>query len=92
MKNKPVASIIALSFLAIMLAAYLAIIHYVPSAGSICSISNNMDCDKVNKSSYSNLFYALGFPDMQYAIGFDIPVALLGLIAYLILFSLGMFQ
>ncbi|MBT6068998.1 vitamin K epoxide reductase family protein [Candidatus Peregrinibacteria bacterium] len=64
-----------LSFLGLIgvgLAGYLTYLHFVPEASSICEFSESFSCDKVNKSTYSELF--------------GIPVAVMGLLYYLAMF------
>lgn len=63
--------IIGLALLGALLAAYALSLHYQTGASAICDISETFSCDKVNKSQWSELF--------------GIPVALLGLLAYLVL-------
>lgn len=62
-----------LSFLGILVAAYLVYQHYKPAGGSFCNISGYINCDIVNKSIYAEIF--------------GIPVAMLGMLAYGILFA-----
>jgi len=64
--------ILILAFIGILLAAYALPLHYASDGTGICNISESFNCDKVNKSPWSELF--------------GIPVALLGLIAHLVLF------
>jgi len=61
-----------INLLAMGSAAYLLHVHYAPSASSVCNISDKLNCEIVNKSIYSQLF--------------GIPVSLLGLLAYGLLF------
>jgi vitamin-K-epoxide reductase (warfarin-sensitive) len=49
--------------------------HYSASATEYCDLSATFNCDIVNRSSYARLF--------------GIPVALIGLIGYLLLFTLS---
>lgn len=65
----------ALNFLAIFITGYLTYLHYKPSASTICKINEYWDCDVVNKSVYSELF--------------GVPVAVLGLLTYLLLFFMA---
>lgn len=65
----------ALNFLAILDTIYLTYMHFKPSASEWCKLSDYLDCDIVNKSIYAELF--------------DIPVAILGLLTYLLLFGLA---
>jgi uncharacterized membrane protein len=64
---------IRLNFLAILITLYLTYMHYKPDASEICVLSDTFNCDIVNKSSYAELF--------------GVPVAILGLMAYLFLFG-----
>lgn len=52
--------------------------HYGHDSTSFCNINATFDCDIVNRSSYSKIA--------------GIPVALAGLLAYLLMASLAMFQ
>lgn len=67
-----------LSFLGILVAAYLVYQHYKPAGGSFCNIGDYVNCDIVNKSIYSEIF--------------GIPVAALGMLAYGILFAGSMWM
>lgn len=60
-----------LSDIGIALTAYLLYQHYRSSGSSFCNISEYLNCDIVNKSTYSEIF--------------GIPVALFGLFAYLVI-------
>ena len=64
---------IRLNFLAILITLYLVYMHYKPDASEICTFSDTWDCDIVNKSPYAEFF--------------GVPVAILGLMAYLFLFA-----
>lgn len=64
-----------LNGLAILITTYLTYLHFKPSASTICKINEYFDCDIVNKSTYSELF--------------GVPVAILGLLTYLLLFALS---
>ena len=79
---------ILLSLLGVLITSYLIYVHYKPVEDSLCSISDKMDCNSVNKSQYSGFFGSVGLIKLKYALGFDIPVALLGLLTYSILFIL----
>ncbi len=61
-----------ISPLGLAASSYLLYLHFKPEASSICKLSERFDCDIVNKSKYSEIF--------------DIPVALFGIIAYVLLF------
>ena len=52
--------------------------HYHRDASSFCNINATFDCDVVNRSSYSEVA--------------GIPVALVGLLAYLFMLGLALFQ
>lgn len=64
---------IRFNFLAILITLFLTYLHSRPEASGICTLNATWDCDIVNKSQYSELF--------------GVPVAILGLIAYLFLFG-----
>jgi uncharacterized membrane protein len=64
-----------LNVLAIAVTTYLTYLHFKPSASTICKINEYFDCDIVNKSIYSELF--------------GIPVSILGLLTYVLLFIVG---
>src|SRR5690242_13652682 len=72
MKGKRETGLMAIALLGILLAAYAIPLHYPPSSSSICNISETVNCDKVNKSPWSEIF--------------GIPVAILGLLSYLFVF------
>lgn len=61
-----------LAFLGSLVSAYLVNLHFSPSEHAFCNINDYFNCDLVNKSSY--------------AVFLGIPVAILGLLAYLTLF------
>lgn len=67
-------TILVLAVIGALLAAYALALHYAPSEGSFCNISANINCDKVNKSPWAEFL--------------GIPVALGGLVAYLLVFLL----
>lgn len=73
MKTGREKAMLILALLGILLSAYAISLHY-KEGGSICDISETISCDKVNKSQFSTLF--------------GIPVAILGLVSYLLLFLL----
>ena len=50
--------------------------HYSTSATEYCDLSATFNCDLVNRSAYARVF--------------DVPVALLGLLGYLLLFALSL--
>jgi len=66
------------SFLGVILTCYLIYQHYSPPNTSFCNINGFINCDLVNKSSYSLLF--------------GVPVSILGLGTYvfLLILSLGL--
>ncbi len=64
--------ILSIALLGILLASYAISLHFTPAGSQFCNYGPSLNCDKVNKSSYSNFF--------------GIPVALGGFIAYLVLF------
>lgn len=61
-----------LNFLGMLVSGYLLFIHFEPSLTDICHLGERWNCDIVNKSTYAELF--------------GIPVAGLGLLAYLSFF------
>lgn len=66
---------LGLNALAILDTVYLTYMHFKPTASTLCKISDYLDCDIVNKSIYAELF--------------DIPVSILGMLTYVLLFALG---
>lgn len=56
--------LVLLSFLGAIISLYLTYLHFEPQASTICNLGEAFDCDKVNKSVYSQIF--------------GIPVAILG--------------
>lgn len=62
-----------LSVFGMLISAYLTYQHFKPVGGPFCNINNFVSCDIVNKSIYSEIF--------------RIPVAVLGFLAYLIIFA-----
>jgi len=71
MKRSPVEkTILVLALLGVLLGLYAVPLHY-KNGGSMCDINAKFNCDTVNKSQWSTLF--------------GIPVAILGLLAYLVL-------
>lgn len=65
-------TVLAAAIIGILLAAYAVGLHYAPSSSSFCDINASWNCDKVNKSPW--------------AVFMGVPVAILGLLAYLALF------
>ena len=72
-KKKLLQCLVILEILAILISSYLIYLHY-KEGKSFCDISERFNCDIVNKSLYSELF--------------GIPVALFGLITFLIMLGL----
>ncbi len=68
-------SLLVISILSIALFAYLTYIHYSPGESKFCDISEGVSCDIVNKSIYSEIF--------------GIPVSLLGLLTFLVVYLLA---
>ena len=66
---------LGLTGIAILDTVYLTYIHFKPTASTLCKINDYLDCDIVNKSIYAELF--------------DIPVSILGMFTYILLFVLG---
>ena len=75
MKNlrKHYIALAILNALAIPDTMYLTYMHYKPLASTICNLGEHLNCDIVNKSTYSELF--------------GIPVSIFGFITYLILMT-----
>lgn len=61
-----------LSLVGIGITVYLTVQHYAVPGEAFCNINNYLSCDIVNKSTYAEIF--------------GIPVAILGLITYVIIF------
>lgn len=62
---------IRLNFVAVLITLYLSYIYFRPEASSVCTINETWDCSVVHASQYAALF--------------GVPVAILGLVAYLFL-------
>jgi len=65
-------SLLAVALLGIILAAYAVPLHYSTGASGWCDINDTVNCDRVNKSPWSEFL--------------GIPVAFLGLLSYLAVF------
>lgn len=65
------ATLVILNLIAIPVTGYLTYMHFDEEASDFCNFGASFDCDIVNKSPWSELF--------------GIPVAILGLITYMIL-------
>lgn len=65
----------ALSFLGMLVTAYLTYQHFAYPGGKFCNVNDYVSCDIVNKSIYAEIF--------------GVPVAILGLIAYTFFFLLS---
>lgn len=89
MKRKITLAIAFLSLIAIIITSYLVMIHYNPAESSPCAISQKIDCSKVNSSDYSELFHLIGAESIYLYLGFDIPIALIGLLTYIALLILS---
>jgi uncharacterized membrane protein len=74
--NNLLIAVVLLSFLAMLVTAYLTYMHFDPGASSFCTINETLNCDIVNQSPWS--IVDLGFV--------EIPVAIMGFVTYLILF------
>jgi len=61
----------AYNLIAVGLSAFLLYLHFKPEETDFCNLAAKLNCDVVNKSIYSEIF--------------GVPVALLGLIAYIII-------
>ena len=77
-KTKFEKTLLAVSFIGVLLSAYAITLHYSNSESSICHIGPLFDCDKVNRSPWSELF--------------GVPVAIFGLLAYLAVFYVVLFR
>lgn len=76
MQNSIKKAIFVLSVVGVLIASYSLYDHYQPtSGGGICHISETLDCDKINKGPFSEIF--------------GIPVSLLGVLFYLTLAALS---
>ncbi|MFA5842291.1 MAG: vitamin K epoxide reductase family protein [Candidatus Gracilibacteria bacterium] len=64
-----------INLLGFAIAAYLTYLHFNPTQEAVCHINDYLNCEVANSSSYSTLW--------------GIPVAMLGLAAYLLLFEMG---
>ncbi len=73
--NKLAAVLAILAAIAMIDAAYLLFLHYSPSSSAFCDISPSLSCGIVNKSVYSEIG--------------GIPLALLGLLTFLVIFVLS---
>lgn len=60
----------------IVVSVYALAHHFELAGGEFCSIGDTLDCDKVNRSVYSEIF--------------GVPVALLGIIFYALIFALAL--
>jgi uncharacterized membrane protein len=61
------------NLLAIPITAFLIYLHFKPELSTVCSFGSKWDCDIINKSIYSTFL--------------GIPVAIMGLVSYLILLT-----
>lgn len=71
--KKYLSALTLLSLAGILVTAYLVYQHYKDPGGSFCNVNDYVSCDIVNKSVYSEFL--------------GIPVAILGLIGYIVLFA-----
>jgi len=78
-KNKLINIIIFLSVLSVLISVYLIYLHYSANASSFCNISEQLNCDVVNKSVYSK------FPT-----GNGMPVSILGLLTFVTIFTIAL--
>lgn len=62
-----------LAVFGMLISVYLAYQHYKPVGGAFCNVNDYVSCDIVNKSIYAEIF--------------NIPVAIFGFLAYLIIFT-----
>ena len=58
-----------LAIVALLVSLYLLYIHFAPSHSEVCNLSDTVNCDVVNKSSYAELF--------------NVPVSLWGAITFI---------
>jgi len=77
--SKLTKSIIILAILGFLIAGYATYLHYKPTDGGVCDLSEVFNCDLVYKSPYSKIF---GIPVPAFGMLF---YALLAVIAYTIL-------
>ncbi len=68
-KNNYLKVISYLSIIALLVSLYLVFLHYTPEPSTFCNVSKSVNCDIVNKSSYSELF--------------NIPVSILGALTFI---------
>ena len=80
--------IIILSILGMPVTVYLTYNHF-KEGKSFCDISEELSCDVVNKSIYSEFFKSVYLDFFEDILGFDIPVAVLGFLTYIALLSLS---
>lgn len=64
-----------LSIIALIISVYLVYLHYTPTTTSFCNISETINCDIVNKSTYAEIL--------------GIPVALAGTVTFLMILILA---
>lgn len=69
--------LIVLSLLGMTVTAYLMIQHYANIENSFCNVNDFVNCDRVNKSIYAEIF--------------GIPVSVLGFLTYTVLFVFSAF-
>ncbi len=74
-QKKLALTILIFSILGVFVSAYATYQHYRPSGRSFCNLNNVVSCDIVNKSKYSEIA--------------GIPVAIIGIIGYLVLAGLA---
>lgn len=75
--QKYLRAIVVLSFVGMLVTAYLIYQHYKDAGGSFCDINDFVNCDIVNKSTYAEIF--------------GIPVSVLGFFAYGVFFFASLF-
>lgn len=75
-KNIAIKLILFFAAFGIVVSVYALAHHFELAGGEFCSIGDTLDCDKVNRSVYSEIF--------------GVPVALLGIIFYASVFSLAL--
>ncbi|MEK7627125.1 MAG: vitamin K epoxide reductase family protein [Patescibacteria group bacterium] len=77
-KNIAIKLILFLAAFGIIVSVYALAHHFELAKGEFCSISDVLDCDKVDRSVYSEIF--------------GVPVALLGIIFYVSIFVLALIK
>lgn len=66
-----------LAIISMIISIYMGYLHYSPAPSAFCNFGENLNCDVVNKSEWSEIF--------------GIPVVLLGFLTFLVIFALNSF-